>query len=482
MFFNINFNLIVFIIISSLLNSCQFDMTHSLFNTSNSENILFFSENETSGFNNLNGNLQIGFAARTIVPINPTSLTGFGAPMRRLLPPDMTNIGNGATYCKPYTSIDKQPRVKAMLISGINNANKIGYYLLISYDVIAIPTDFNIKMMAQLKTTFPNLNLDQTNVQFVATHTHSGSAGLTENPFWAAAVCDRFNPGLYNTVTATTLQTVGDAYTNLSTPNAVDITNDQISGYNYSRFDGMQVDTNVYYMNFKDSGANSLGCFIAYSVHPTWYGIDDLVFSSDLAGYLENELQSVTGSKTCIFFNSTVGNASAVPLGDKNTYATGFIQEVLNKKVVGSTIPNQFQYGNLFIHLPNFKLNFAGCGLDIHGLPQSFIDAVFSVKSSSVTNNITKIAWFNIKGTYFFLFPGEPLYDVKIDFQTQLNKLFPGIQSYFFLSTSNDYIGYIMNSSNYTEKSMETCSTLHGPDTSSVVITGFMNALKAAGQ
>ncbi|MBX9836954.1 MAG: hypothetical protein K2X69_01440, partial [Silvanigrellaceae bacterium] len=161
--------LIIFSIL--FLNSCQIELAKSLFNSSNSSNALFFSPDSVGGFGTLTGNLQVGFSSRTIYPTDPVSLTGFGSPLRRLIPPNLVNIGNGPSYCKPYLNIDKQPRVKTLLFKGQNN-NSDAYYLIIDLDIVAIPIDLNLKLLTLLNKYFPNKNFSHANVQFIATHTH----------------------------------------------------------------------------------------------------------------------------------------------------------------------------------------------------------------------------------------------------------------------------------------------------------------------
>ena len=131
--------------------------------------------------------------------------------------------------------------------------------------------------------------------------------------------------------------------------------------------------------------------------------------------------------------------------------------------------------------MPGFQINYSGCGVDLGFIPQSLFEDVFSLKTSDITNNITKISWFSIAGTYFFMFPGEPLYDTKALLQSILAQQFPNLNSFYILSTANDYVGYLMTSNNYSTKNIDTCSTMHGPNASASIVNGFMNALQQAG-
>jgi hypothetical protein len=78
--------------------------------------------------------------------------------------------------------------------------------------------------------------------------------------------------------------------------------------------------------------------------------------------------------------------------------------------------------------------------------------------------------------------PGEPLYDMKVFMQNLLAQQFPNIKSFYILSTANDYVGYLMTSSNYSTPNIDTCSTMHGPDTSATIVNEFLNGLHQSGQ
>ena len=476
------FKLGIIVIFLHFITACQIEINKPPFNASNNGNSLFFPVGSTGGMGSLSSNLQVGMSAKSIYPNFPVSLSGFGSPLRRLIPPDLINIGDSSTFCKPFQNIDHPPRIKVILFKG-KNSNQDMYYLLINFDIIAIPSDFNLKILKELQNNFPSLNLSHANVQFVATHTHAGPAGLTENPFWAAAVCDRFNPKIYELVKAQIFSGLNDAISNLGTIQSYDNANYTASGYNFTRFAGMQVDRSTYYLNLKDASANSLACINVFSGHPTWYGAADLTLSGDFVGYLEESLQNSTHSANCAFFNSVVGNASINAIdsiSDRKAFTNSFVNETI-PNITNNTNSLSLNYGTLFITLPGFQINFTGCDISFGIIPEKYFSDVISIKSTDITNNITKISWFSIGSTYFFLFPGEPLFDTKQLLQSMLATYFPNISSIVVLSTANDYVGYLMTSSNYLIKNIDTCSTIHGPNTSATIIDGFKNSLNQFG-
>jgi hypothetical protein len=415
-----------------------------------------------------------------MIPNHPISLSGFGSPLRKFILPNFEDIGKrGAVYCRPYKNIQKTPRVKALLFQGENPLGEQGFYLILNYDFISIPIDFSLKILKNLTQNFPDLNLNLSNVQFVATHTHSGPAGLTENQFWGILVCDRFNPDLFELVQHQTLAAVFDAVTKLETLSKLDVAQDQVTGFNFSRFNNMDVDTDIYFANFKNSSLNSMGCIQIFSAHPTWYGFHDLTYSSDLPGYIEENLQKKINANTCLYFNGTVGNATTNLPEKKELFSEHFTTQVLLKTQINTSPPQKLNYGNTFLKLPKFQLNYTGCDLRLNThFSDHVIKNIFDVKDSQITNNVTKIAWFSLDDTYFFLFPGEPLFDTKTILQNKIRAQFPDIKFIYMISTANDYIGYLMSPKNYYEKSMETCSTLHGPHAAEVLVEGFLESLK----
>ncbi|MGY3805135.1 neutral/alkaline non-lysosomal ceramidase N-terminal domain-containing protein [Pigmentibacter ruber] len=476
------FRLGIFIFILYFITSCQIEINKPPFNSSNNVNSLFFPNGSIGGMGSLASNLQVGMSAKNIYPNFPVSLSGFGSPLRRLIPPDLINIGDSTTFCKPFQNVDHPPRIKVILFKGNNNSQEL-YYLLINLDIIAIPSDFNLKIIKELQNNFPSLNLSHANVQFIATHTHAGPAGLTENPFWAAAVCDRFNPKVYDLVKSKIFSGLNDAISNMGTIQSYDNANYTASGYNFTRFPGMQVDRSTYFLNLKDLNSNSLACIKVFSGHPTWYGAADITLSADFVGYLEESLQNLTHSSNCAFFNSVVGNATIDAIDsmtDKKKFTDTFVTETISN-ISNNTNSLSLNFGTLFITLPGFQINYTGCGISFGIIPEKYFSDIISIKSTDITNNITKISWFSLGSTYFFLFPGEPLFDTKQLLQSMLAANFPNISTIVVLSTANDYVGYLMTSSNYAIKNIDTCSTIHGPDTSASIVNGFKDSLKQFG-
>ncbi|MBX9703042.1 MAG: neutral/alkaline non-lysosomal ceramidase N-terminal domain-containing protein, partial [Silvanigrellaceae bacterium] len=292
---DLNKRCFIFITFALLIVSCRVETRKNNFIAFSDSSGLFYNmSSEKVSFDSLlSSTLEIGIDAETIEPLFPTSLSGFGGIARRLLAPFFHNIGESYSYCKPYTSIDREPRVKVIALSGrdsIDNTQK--NYIIISYDIVAVPSDLSLKLLKTLQHSFPNLNLSENNLQIIATHTHSGPAGLTENPLWSVGVCDRFNKKVYSHTIEQTLLAFENAIRNKQKMTRLQVSSITVDNINKSRVKNMPVDQKSLLITFQGPDSDkSLGCLQTFSVHPTWYGVNDLTLSSDLAGYIENALE-----------------------------------------------------------------------------------------------------------------------------------------------------------------------------------------------
>jgi len=473
----------IFLVLLLIFTSCTIEAAKPLFQSQTNSANLFYPEDSQGGYDTLTGNIEVAVTSNDLIPQEPTSITGFGSTMKRMIPANFSNVDLGPEFCKAYEGIDLSTRVKVVLFRGDNTEGNKGYYLLVNYDVVAVAADFNIKLLADLAKSFPLLNLTQINTNVFATHTHAGPAGLSQNSFWAMAVCDRYNENLYNLVREQTIATLSQAINQLTPIDAVDEVNTQLEGYNYSRVDNMEVDKSNYFINFKNNG-RSLGCINVFGVHSTWFGQDNLKLSADFAGYAEQSLQNATGANTCVFFASTVGNASPYTPPNNNyvAYTNQYAADLLQYETLNNPPPQDLRFGTLFIRLPGFEVNYDGCGVDLNPISETLLDNMLVIRGKDITNNITKIGWFYMGGVYFFMFPGEPLYDVKQTLAALLPLSLPEVETFYFLSLANDHVGYVMMPPTYHTESAESCSTLHGPNAANTIMNSLITGLKQSEQ
>lgn len=254
----------------------------------------------------------VGAASATFVPDKPVALAGFGGPGRRFLLPLFTVDGD-ASFCKPYREIVNPPRIKVAAFNVVDPSGTTSRLHLVSLDTVAVTGEMTKKIHAALDAVHANDNqkasLSNTIVQ--ATHTHSGPAGLTENPLWSAFVCDRYNDTLMKQYLSVLGDVIKTAEGKIQPIAVIDATRADASSQLRSRFKGMEASTEIKLISFKTANGDIPLSLLQIAVHPTWYGTDKLTLSADLVAPLESKLQAATGAQEVFLMQTSIGNMDA---------------------------------------------------------------------------------------------------------------------------------------------------------------------------
>ena len=59
--------------------------------------------------------------------------------------------------------------------------------------------------------------------------------------------------------------------------------------------------------------------------------------------------------------------------------------------------------------------------------------------------------------------PGEVVFDVSLSLERKVREKIADVESVSFVTTANDYGGYILPRQWYERRSLEGCSSIHGP-------------------
>lgn len=437
----------------------------------------------------MNGPVNVGFAAISLVPSQPVSLAGFGGLYRRFTPPYFWNMGRGSSLCLPYKNVDTaaEPRIKAVVWQEGNTASVT--FALLSIDVVAITSDVTQRVVLALQKAFPMQNWDQTHVHVVASHTHSGPAGLSLHPVWSVIGCDVYMPTFYQDFEHAVVTAVGSALHNAQEVQRFMTRSGEAPALNASRVKGMAVDSHFTHWEFQtDTTSTAVGqsrepvCLQSYSLHPTFFGPETLTLSGDVVGHMENTLRQ-QNAKQCVFLNATGGNAVAVlpaagsPAQSANTYAGQWSQWVFQDGLFPEVVQKQrFVWGSQIIAIPQEPgLPFKACGVNAL---KPFLNLGF-LKDLP---RRTKIA-FAIWGDQLVLFfPGEPLMSTKQLFaQTFDGDLLSqlGVSNFSFISLANDYLSYVITRPYDQMVSLESCSSLYGPDLSTTLVNGYHDLISS---
>ena len=530
-----NLFILYFAFIFTLLFSCRVEGVRTLTGDGVESEALFFNQNDTPKYGRISENVSFAIGIESIEPPQRTSLAGFGGASRRLTPPNISGAGGFFTYCLPYTSVDLAPRAKVLLWQGNSTrpnpalrlempfpnppfegetgfvtsqntqpqlqedsakSTRQDVFAIIALDVVAVPADVTKRMVATLQDAFPNLDLHQGNIQLVASHTHSGPAGLTQNSFWAAFACDRYSQELWEFFAKQVVAAFQQAINKQYSVGNIGLTSQKLDTFNKSRMPGLLADTRQLLVTFSkepgqitnsssggtSSGANAgdgsidagaqdgstipnskvtLGlagvpCFTTYAVHPTWFGQNQLVLSSDIVGHLEQELKKENSDADCIFLNGAVGNADARAENGLDAYAKSFAKgSKTASKATGKSLSQTLEYGGIIVNLPVPQPNLKACKVPP-------VDFLVSAKILQNLPNRTKIAYLLVGDTLFLFYPGEPIFTVQQELEVEVKKIRRDIATVQVLAVSNDYLGYLVNEENFDNETLESCSTLYG--------------------
>jgi Neutral/alkaline non-lysosomal ceramidase, N-terminal len=453
---------LILIFVLALCGGCRVETVRSLSRESSGLSGLFYELDDSMSSGTLAANLSFGMGFESIEPPQRTSLAGFGGAARRLLPPNFAGGGGYFTYCLPYRDVDLAPRVKVLTWQGNDPRGAKTTFAIISVDVVAVPSDVSRKIVEALSERYPQLLLDHGNVQVVASHTHAGPAGLTENPFWSVFACDRYSNAFFEFFKDKVLNAFSSALGAQKPVISTARRRVNLPGFNKTRFEGMKVDERLLSLSFSGSKMTAPSrqgepCLQIFAVHPTVFGQTSLTLSSDIVGHAERELTIVNKGQPCVYLNGVVGNADAVLTeGGIEDFSQRFAEIAFNTE----TGPWQessggLEFGARVVDLPSPKPNLKACG----------VPAIDTFVSARILNNLpprTKMAYVRIGKTLLIFYPGEPVSTVAASLEKAILEARKDVDVVQILAVSNDYLGYVVDFDTFDEKSLESCSTLYG--------------------
>ncbi len=423
---------------------------------------------------------RFGQGAAKITPAERSALAGFGGLGRRLLPPRLYRGDEPTVFCRPFDKIESEPRIKVALFQGDAGATAAEtyaseIYAIVSLDLVAVTQDLSQWLLDYLRSDQSDKNgsdWNLANVQFVATHTHSGPAGLSRSPLWGAFACDSFRSGYRRRVGEALREAMAAARSSMQEVDKVTIHKASITSMNRTRLDGMGVNSEVVLWAPRDASGKILGCQFSVPVHSTYYGPTSLKLSTDLAGWLEVAMAKRLGVSDCYFMNGASGNARAELAGKlPEAYATDVAEQFAtqavpsveqNEALLNAQISGTVRYAALSYNLPAADINFGACGAEQ-------VENIVSLPILKALPRATKLAMLAVGKNLTVFIPGEVVFDVSLSLERKVREKIADVESVSFVTTANDYGGYILPRQWYERLSLEGCSSIHGPSHDAVL-------------
>ncbi|MEY4065117.1 MAG: Neutral/alkaline non-lysosomal ceramidase, N-terminal [Pseudomonadota bacterium] len=403
---------------------------------------------------------SIGAAVADFVPDQPTSLAGFGGAGRRFLPPLFTPDGDLA-FCKPYQKILHPPRIKTAVFNVTSESGQTQNLFLVSLDTVAITSDLLGKVHAAINSANPNTTAQLNNTTVIASHTHSGVAGLTENPLWGAFVCDQYNDRLTGKFLETLKETVVRSLSNRKTIASIESRTIRVPTLLKSRSGTMRSEDHVHLLQFMTADQRPAVSLLQLAAHPTTFGTKDLVLTSDLVSPLEEAVKSSNDSEYVFLMQTEIGNMDANMDGmSLESWAAAMADALQN------TASEKHQTSNLniktsagFFELPSKRINWHGCDATA---AKAFMNADIL---NALPQKVPYSSW-KLQGETFLFLAGEWTTSAADALREKLSQKNQAAANLKVFSLAHDYTAYHLSPSEYEKKSLESCSSIYGPTVS----------------
>lgn len=398
--------------------------------------------------------LAVGAASAPFVPDKPIALSGYGGIGRRHLP--MLFLSGGETaFCRTYDKVNNPPRIKSAVFDvqdSIGNRQKIA---LISLDVVAVTADITQKTHEALASVIAGFTPTLANTLVLASHTHSGVAGLTRHPLWSSFACDTYNNDLSAQYFNLLRRVAADAVSRARPLRRIGQIENKLPALLKSRFAGMPAEDSVSLTEFQDTEGKIPFAVAQMAVHPTYYGPRDLVLSADLVAPLEASIRNKSGAEEVFLLQTAIGNMDANLAGEPPERWAGKIAEALNSGVRTQTDRLTISAAAGFVDLPAPEVNWQACGA-------SFAKPLVSLPILKKLPARLPYARWNLNNTSHVFLAGEWTRNAAEEVRTSLAAGQTQTGAFKIFSLANDYTTYHLGSGDYQKKSLESCQSVYG--------------------
>lgn len=411
----------------------------------------------------------VGAASSEFTPETPTALAGFGGLARRFLPPLFTPSGN-VSFCRPYENVVNPPKIKVAVFDVRNDLADQKRLFLISLDVVAVTADLTAKIHRTIDEAVGKGTADLNSTIVVASHTHSGPAGLTENPLWGIFVCDQYSAKLTNSYLNTLKLTVQRALANVAPITKIETTTAKIPTFVKSRFKGMEPTNDISLVAFRQTNGNSPLALLQMAVHPTTYGLRDLVLTADLVAPLEKNIQEKNNSDFVFLLQTEIGNMeSNTQGGDVESWARNIAEHLKTNGTLSSSSEKSVSTSANYLSLPSKKVNWKSCDA-------KFAEGIVSLPIlENLPNRAPYSAW-TIDGELSLFLPGEWTTSGAQQLKNSIAGRFGFEKKIKIFSLANEYTAYHLSKDFYEKKNLESCSSLYGEENVDAIAQGIINS------
>ena len=414
--------------------------------------------------------LAVGAASAPFIPDKPIALSGYGGIGRRHLP--MLFLSGGETaFCRTHEKINNPPRIKSAVFDVQESGGERKKLALISLDLVAVTADITQKTHEALASTIPGFTPTLANTLVLASHTHSGVAGLTRHPLWSSFACDTHNNELSAQYFNLLRRVTADAISRTRPLKSIGQIESNLPALLKSRFAGMPAADAVSLTAFEDAEGKIPFAVAQMAVHPTFYGPRDLVLSADLVAPLEASISNKSGAEEVFLLQTAIGNMDANLAGETPEAWAGKIADGLSSGVRTQTDQLAIETLGGFVGLPAPEVNWQACGAS---LAQPFFSLPILKKLPA---RLPYASWKLNNNSHIFL-AGEWTRNAAEEVRNSISATQNPTATAKIFSLANDYTTYHLSSGDYQKKSLESCQSIYGKNAVEKISSALRESLR----
>jgi hypothetical protein len=423
--------------------------------------------------------LLVGLHALDINPKIGIPLAGYGSTDRRLKNFfDWKGEYKEASLFKPSEGFHSLIRSKVMFLK-MADKNLV----FVSLDTIGTEDRFIKDIAANLA----HLGVKEEEIIVSATHTHGGPGTLSNRlPLQAIAV-DFYKEKNYRYIVTQVTLSIVRAYHSLREAELFKSKAiiEGVQRNKWRRKDEQHYDKRASFLVARDRQTGAwLGGMVNFSIHGGTMPVDLMLYSSDINGAIEIELEKELAHKNSpvadypvfLFMNGAEGDVGSE--GERSVAAIDrlsklFVQQAapsLDESVL-TPVATQFsvQKKKLFVGMPGLPMK--GCQKGLFGkLPEWMKVSIYKLLP---THSYISIA--QVGDITYMTYPGEP--STQIGYDLQALALARGHIDPQIISLANDYMTYFTTRKEYREFEYDSCSSMYGWQGSERIMLGHQDWL-----
>jgi neutral ceramidase len=412
-------------------------------------------------------------------------LAGFGSPPRRALDGSILLTGGplsplgcfdpdpstAAVFFAPNTATIDTLTARALVLD--NGARRLA---IVKVDAIGMSRTLRDAVAAAAGP----LGIPDAHVAVVATHTHSGPGGVSDQPAWEIVASDCYSQAVFDAVKSAAVLALSQAHAAL-TPAKIGIGSVQIPGVTRNRrpdfypLNSAPLDTELGLIKVETITGTPIAALINFAIHGTWYDGNNMKVSADVMGAMEDEIeQALPAGAVAIFTNGAEGDVAPQKSATLDTAEK--VGAVVAAKVSAlwtstPTAPTA-DLRAVFTDVTMPPAQYNGC------LPLAESDTtVCELTGGGVLPTVPLPKWLpaalpfqalRINDTVLVAVPGEPV--TELGTTIKQHAIAAGLARGYVVALANDHGGYFTTPAQYSARTYEGSATLYGPSTGATVV------------